>query len=336
MGTLRLNILKFKKKVGANLSLEKPSTLYHYCSLNTFLSIVKNSSIWLSDVQKSNDKKEMAWFRHLYYEYLLDLYEKTTDKDTKTICEIIFTIAAKDGFDKCPPWLLPAVNANSQQLIEIFGSLRVYAFCLSELSDSLGQWRGYANDGKGIAIGFSREYLDTISGYSLRCPAFNFLLGSISYKNDFSSLFEKMFSLHNKSNNAEFILNAMIDLTHTSALFKHHSFKEEYEWRIIYSMSDYRISEDVLNFKHFDDISSQQYKNNFGVPKIDYIASENDIIPHIEIQLKDLSAAIDRIIIGPKCIATEKDIRHVLLRFGVINSVDDDSIEIIHSDSSYR
>lgn len=318
------------------MSLETPSTLYHYCSLNTFLSIVKNSSIWLSDVQKSNDRKEMTWFRHQYYDYLLDLYNKTTDKDTKTICEIIFTIAAKDGFDKCPSWLLPAVNANSQQLIEIFGSLRVYAFCLSELSDSLGQWRGYANDGKGVAIGFSREYLDAISGYSLRCPAFNFLLGNVSYKNDFSSLFEKMFSLHDKSNNAEFILNSMLDLTHTSALFKHPSFSEEFEWRVIYSMSDYGISEDVLNFKHFDSISSQKYKNNFSVPKIDYIASEADIIPHIEINLKDLSSAINKIIIGPRCVATENDIRHLLLRFGVLKSFNDNKIEILHSDSSYR
>ena len=35
----------------------------------------------------------------------------------------------------------------------------VYCFCMSELPDSLGQWRAYADDGRGVAIGFSREFL---------------------------------------------------------------------------------------------------------------------------------------------------------------------------------
>ena len=92
----------------------KSKTLYHYCSLDTFLNIIKNSSIWLSDVQKSNDCREMAWFRQQYYEFLLEKYNNTEDEDVKTVCQIIFSIAANDGFDKCPKWLLPAVNINSQ------------------------------------------------------------------------------------------------------------------------------------------------------------------------------------------------------------------------------
>ena len=35
-------------------------------------------------------------------------------------------------------------------------------FCLSEEKDLLSQWRGYADDGKGIFIGFNGEFLDGI------------------------------------------------------------------------------------------------------------------------------------------------------------------------------
>lgn len=38
--------------------------LYHYCSLDTFLSIVQNRTIRLSDITKSNDAKELTWFFH--------------------------------------------------------------------------------------------------------------------------------------------------------------------------------------------------------------------------------------------------------------------------------
>lgn len=35
-------------------------------------------------------------------------------------------------------------------------------FCLSKHSDQLSQWRGYAADATGVAIGFSREYLELL------------------------------------------------------------------------------------------------------------------------------------------------------------------------------
>lgn len=317
------------------MSSKIPKTLYHYCSLDTFLNIIRNSSIWLSDVKKSNDSKEMAWFRQQYYEFIFKKYSETNDEEIKKFCEIIFSIASKDGFNKCPPWLLLG-SETGQKLVDIFGGLRTYAFCLSELSDSLGQWRGYANDGKGIAIGFSRNYLSKISGYSLRCPTFNFFFANVSYRENFDSLFEMMIARHDKSQTSEFVLNAMLDLTHASALFKHPSFKEEKEWRITYSMEDYWLTEDILTFKNFDAISSKEYKNNFGIPKIDYIAKETDIIPHIEIKLNDISKAINSIVIGPKSNITDKDIRHILLRFGILKTHDDNSIKIFRSESSYR
>lgn len=35
--------------------------MYHYCSVNTFLSIVEIYNIWLSDAEKTNDNTEMRW-----------------------------------------------------------------------------------------------------------------------------------------------------------------------------------------------------------------------------------------------------------------------------------
>lgn len=37
------------------------------------------------------------------------------------------------------------------------------AFCLSSEGDILSQWRGYASDGEGFSIGFSKEYLEALS-----------------------------------------------------------------------------------------------------------------------------------------------------------------------------
>lgn len=315
---------------------KRTSTLYHYCSLDTFLSIIKNSSIWLSDVKKSNDSKELDWFRHQYYSYLLQKLIETNDNNIKSICELILSFAPKDGFLGTPSWLLPACNETAEQISDLFNSLRVYTFCLSELSDSLGQWRGYADGGKGVAIGFSKKYLNAITGKGLLCPIFNFMLGNVSYKTDFTSLFDSIFSLRDTTDSSKFIFENMMDITHVSAFFKHPSFKEEKEWRIAYSMNDYRLSNELLHFKNFDLVSTPKYKKNFSPPNIDYIVRNADIIPHVEIGISDMSKAINSIVLGPKCKATEKDIRHLLLNFGVISDIDDNKIKIIRSESSFQ
>ena len=35
---------------------------YYYCSLNTFLNIIKNKQIYLSDPLKMNDSLEIKWY----------------------------------------------------------------------------------------------------------------------------------------------------------------------------------------------------------------------------------------------------------------------------------
>lgn len=35
---------------------------YYYCSINTFLNIIKNREIYLSDPLKMNDSSEIKWY----------------------------------------------------------------------------------------------------------------------------------------------------------------------------------------------------------------------------------------------------------------------------------
>lgn len=43
-----------------------PRTLYHYCSIETFANILKNKSIWLSDIQQSNDYLELEYMKSFF------------------------------------------------------------------------------------------------------------------------------------------------------------------------------------------------------------------------------------------------------------------------------
>lgn len=44
--------------------------------------------------------------------------------------------------------------------------MKTFCVCFSESKDKLSQWRGYAQDGKGIAIGFDRGVLEELNQIS--------------------------------------------------------------------------------------------------------------------------------------------------------------------------
>lgn len=111
-----------------------PNTLYHYCSTQTFLNIVSNKSIWLSSLNLSNDTMEGLW---------------AVDR----LCDACII----EGLDEA--WL-GEVREYATDLIRMWGGL---GLCLSEKPDMLSQWRGYADDGHGICIGFNTKTLiDTV------------------------------------------------------------------------------------------------------------------------------------------------------------------------------
>lgn len=119
------------------LSHNPTKSLYHYCSTNSFVAILDSRSVWLSSLRLSSDSMEG---RHV-----VKVLNSLVEHDE-------FSVEVKKGL------LLTVGNIESQ--------LDGLAFCLSEEGDLLSQWRGYADDGRGVAIGFSVEYLKLLEQLS--------------------------------------------------------------------------------------------------------------------------------------------------------------------------
>lgn len=107
------------------------STLFHYCSAASFFSIVNGASIWLSSLSQSNDSLE-----------------------GKIISTSVAQLAEKDKLDVRTRLLIEQYIKQLEENTEALG------FCLSEDGDLLSQWRGYAQDAAGFAIGFDTDYLE--------------------------------------------------------------------------------------------------------------------------------------------------------------------------------
>ena len=264
-------------------------TLYHYTSLDGFKGIVSSNNIWLSNSMKTNDYKEIKWITEL----LKDMYPK---KET----------------------VISKFNEEYNKWISDY--FRPHICCLSYNYDQLSQWRGYGNDGKGICIGFNQKYFNQIREIENK----EFQVEEVIYDletqksmvRDFISKSD-FFSFIDKSN-----INGINGLLLTAPIlemgikFKHNSFCEEQEVRLIHGNNELAAEPDMFNYRF----------------------TEDDLISYIEIPLSskkinNQEKAINEIIIGPKCKITSKELKEYLIYSGNTSSLE---VDIKHSNSSYR
>lgn len=296
-----------------------PTTLYYYCSLETFFSIIEKNSIWLTEVSKSNDSLEQRYFPRVFIsnidKYLVKCL-KIDPKDTNFIK------------------LCKSIRAYLRVWSEDLQPDPVWAMCLSTKQDDLSQWRGYGDDAKGISIGFNFEYLNKIneaikdtqyvSGYDIALNDYLYLK-EISYGkekiNEYLDLLSQDKSISSlnldKSEDIykllDFLKECIIELINRP-LFKHPAFEAESEWRIIFAKiapaRDYTFNFSKLN-------SLNIFRQYFQLKDRIFEVRRNAIQSHIELGFTDIMSAIDNIYIGSKTHTTIKDIQMFLInKFG--------------------
>ena len=127
---------------------EKNMIVYHYCSLESLNSILKNRSLRLTNILKSNDSMEISWICRYYDVEFKRAYENASD-----------LFRSKISSER----LMGYVKLFTDEFFnENHADFRYYVTCFSYQNDLLSQWRGYADDGRGAAIGFDLDVLKEV------------------------------------------------------------------------------------------------------------------------------------------------------------------------------
>lgn len=255
----------------------EPELLYYYCTSSTFLSIIKNSALWLTSISLSNDRMEGNW--------AIDLYLG------------LFKSADRSGF--------VGARAMLQGMID---SRVALGMCFSSERDLLSQWRGYADGGRGICIAFDVNRLK--ASIALQREAFPKLrLRKVSYartlapetvkeiRGEFGAQIEQarmsgegghISMSKNYENGGHDRETSVISGFFT---IKNPAFKEEQEWRLL--LVDYPSSVKALKFRQ----------------------SNGLISPYIEIPIE--LGVISSVSLGPLHPTPERDIERLLKSSGV-------------------
>ena len=290
--------------------------LYHYCSVDKFLKILQSGKFWMTDLASTNDSLEIKHGNKV----LLQHYLKVTG------------INQNETFDL-------------ERKIESANHAG-YAFCMSTKDDSLSQWRGYADDGKGIAIGILVEALKDIKkgypwyvtgqetyGYEQVIYTEGKVDRVIFESNEVMELIRKKVNLDNVSINdirtlitennpdknfIDLYKNVCIGIAPIAFFIKNHSFKEECEYRIVRRS----VLDKIMIF-------GGGATNIPNLTDVKYFEKNGKIIGYHEYDYKKYNP-LREVILGPKCSMSEDEMRYVLTNFQLGN------IQIKKSSSSYR
>lgn len=112
--------------------------LYHYCSTSAWLSILESDALRFSDINMMNDPLEWG--------YCYQLFEKAANSLLSREGSLALEGLDESFFDLVDAYLSPKQMHNHPLVA-----------CFSRKPDVLSQWRGYADDARGWAVGFKAK-----------------------------------------------------------------------------------------------------------------------------------------------------------------------------------
>ncbi len=301
-----------------------PDIVYHYCSLDTFMSIIENSNIRLSNIKKSNDPTEIT--------YIISVVKKIIVKYLDD-----YNLLVIDDY-KLPISLL---ESKFEVVFNEYAK-NFYIICFSEAKDLLSQWIKYANNGTGVAIGFNTKKFLGLQ----KEPFTGYIFSEIIYepniiKSNIIKFMDREFNNIKECDNDAVKQNLLIDcidkiisfIFYYSILYKHSSYFEEKEWRLIYNPFK-QMKEINDKYKLFDVfLENDDYKvldSGFERGNMCFIKKGNVISSYFDINFFSIKQdLISEIVLGPKSEIELQD--NDLLLFLKINGYDISSIKTNNS-----
>ncbi len=282
-----------------------PPLVYNYTNDIGLRGILESGKLWLSDIFSLNDPTELS---HGFSHVIKILREKATYglPETKLFAEHVEAVQTQGG---------------------IRAAAHYFVCSFSAAGDDLGQWRAYADNGRGYALGFNAKMLEAAYTHDGAAPITNNSTFPITYDDVklielHRELVDKMFPLislpRGRGLTSAAIRDFMRELstilsTHalrTALFFKHEAYKNETEYRFL-----------------------EIHRGDRDPPKVKFRGRPDSLIKYREFDWRGTNAlALEEIVIGP---AANKDQAYQIAT-DCLKAFNCKMIEPVHSRIPYR
>ena len=200
-----------------------PDRIYHYTNDLGIRGILESKMLWLTDIFDLNDPSEL---RHglTHSSNILSRLASTRSPECRVLASI-FDEFARTG---------------------VVDTGYYYCCSFSTDGDELGQWRAYADDGRGFALGFNAKLLEADFGKTNKNPS----TFPVTYDDDKLSTIQEKLSIvalealelpdsgylkDDWGREYSTLIGTILSSNsiYASLFFKHHAYKNESEYRFI-------------------------------------------------------------------------------------------------------
>ncbi len=313
----------------------EPRQLFHYCSTEAAFNILKTRSLRLCDIGKSNDSAELILFYPTLFDALRQAYGASPFE---------FAYRGERGARGFGRLMGECEEMVRREMAE--GSLTNYVFSMSEHGDMLSQWRGYANDSKGVSLGFG---FPALKGFADGSELFSFARVQYIFQSDVEQLV-KLYAgrvideiqrtrralleryagsgaLRDLDQMVFFHAHASVTRTITESLrYKLNGFSEEREWRLFMTDSAFKVLEEgfpeLEKYEHSDEGVARQRRVEAVHEHLDFFPADDDIVSYYTIPFEEFpEPVLCSIRLGANNFARFQDLQLMLRRFGIAGQV---------------
>lgn len=254
-------------------------TIFHYCSAETLQAIATYGTLRFTDINMLNDAQEVRWAYSIFEEAATRLIKRLGVPDTAPEISISFI----------------------ESIDEIISPMQLIAHpfitCFSLKGDLLGQWRAYADGGKGFAIGFNADSLKN------QLPA-TFLRVLYDKEEQVREMMGALVAIYlsfegsKTDQRSRFFEDCVLLGTYMTA-FKNPAFAEEAEIRAVHAVS---VKHQGSLAKFVDKGGVVNGTEEVEATKVNFQVRDNHLVAYTDIPFCPLNmpSPIKELILGPK------------------------------------
>lgn len=211
--------------------------LYHYCSMETLVSIIKNGKIRLGDLKSMNDPSEMKLQEINMANIIYNEYQKNPFE---------FDIGENGAHYGIKELLTPYQIEYKLGQCGKYSNL-LFAFCLSGKCNDLSQWRLYGDNGKGVCLGFKKadmkKLIEANSNFSLEKIEYFKSINDVATNvaNLVLDKIKNMYELKKFQELKQYRFDIIKELVHYWPKFKTCDYESEDETRLIFNLNNCQI-----------------------------------------------------------------------------------------------
>lgn len=260
---------------------------YHYCDLESFTAIVESETFRLSNVFFMNDYMEVAWFKSICQRALKEEYDRITESEHRVEVRTSSSSSARVISGPYTQFCSSLQSSLSQNAFD-----HVYCGCFSKKADDLSQWRGYADDARGVCVGVD---LDAVEESNNKATAMTQAVVEYDERKQLEEARSLILECAREIGKPQVdgfwaATKAAMVMRHLAPRFKNPAFASEEEVRLVAQVSQTGSGIDMTKY---DAAMFENFPSG-----LDIIAKRGKLVPFVQIRFP--KTAIQRVGLGPR------------------------------------